>query len=226
MKTKKQGLQKLTETDKKITTLLSKNKITQADVEALFNDRELIELSEALSKKLNQVKDIERDNLLEKLDEILPNDFKNQVWESNHYSITHSISKHIEEYGKMPTKNKIAYDTGLSRQTVHKHLKGYAEHPIYAEQLKRFRFMADIVLARVIKQAAQGDIKAARLYFEIMGDFSKQAGINPTFNTQNNYIQINGNVISQDIVQQLSPEQLNQIEAVLQGVSKVFPVSK
>lgn len=216
MNTKKQGLQRLTETDKKIEILLSKKKITQTEVDALFNNRELIEFGEALTKKINEAKDIKRDKLLEQLDELLPTDFKNQVWESNHYAITVSISKHIEEYGKMPTKNTIAYDSGLSRQTVHKHLKGYAEHPFYATQIKQFKFMADRVLAKVIKQAALGDMKAARLYFEVIGNLTGQAMNNNTMiKTQNNNIQINGTVISQEIIKYLNPDQLNTIESIL-----------
>lgn len=219
MKAKKQGLQRLTETDKKIAILLSKKKITQTEVDALFNDRELIEFGEALTKKLNEAKDIRRDKLLEQLDEILPTDFKNQVWESNHYAITISISKHIEEYGKMPTKNTIAYDSGLSRQTVHKHLKEFTEHPFYAAQLRQFKFMADRVLAKVIKQAALGDMKAARLYFEVIGNLNGQLMNNNTLiKTQNNNIQINGTVISQEIIKYLNPEQLNTIESILKTV--------
>lgn len=64
-----------------------------------------------------------------------------------------------------------------------------------------------------------GDIKAARLYFEVLGNIGKS---NLAINTQNNYIQINQTKLSQEIIKQLSPEQLDQIEAVLQSVSNVI----
>ena len=159
-----------------------------------------------------------------KIEDIIPIDTKTQLWENNHANITASMTKYIEEYGKMPTKNRIASDTELSRQTVSKHLNGYAEHPLYAEQLQQFKFMADRVLAKVIKAASLGDMKAARLYLDIMGNLGvKQSGLNSTINTQNNYIQINQTKLSKDIVQQLTPDQLNQIEAVLQSVSNIIP---
>lgn len=36
-------------------------------------------------------------------------------------------------------------------------------------------------------------------------------------NEQNNYIQINNTILSQEILQKLSPEQLNQIELIVTG---------
>ena len=136
------------------------------------------------------------------------------------------MSQLIEETGKMPTKNEIASKTGLSRQTVFKHLKEYDSNPLYSNQIQQFRFMADRVLAKVIKMAVagEGNIKAARLYFDVMGSsFNGQSPNNTLIQNQNNYIQINGTVLSQETLKQLSPEQLNQIEKVLKSVSNVLP---
>jgi hypothetical protein len=83
--------------------------------------------------------------------------------------------------------------------------------------------MSDRVLAKVYKYAMNGEVKAARLYFEVMGNLGNQSGLNSTINTQNNYIQINQTKLSQETIKYLSPEQLNQIEAVLQSVPKVIP---
>ena len=118
----------------------------------------------------------------------------------------------------MPTKNQIAQDTGLSRQTVHKHLNGYVDNPFFVEQQKQFKFMADRILAKVIKMAGQGDMKAARLYFDVMGNLSNgQPPNNTTIKNQNNYIQINGTVLSQETIKHLNPEQLNTIESILKA---------
>jgi hypothetical protein len=92
---------------------------------------------------------------------------------------------------------------------------------LYAEQLNQFKFMADRVLAKVIKAASLGDMKAARLYFDILNNLGNQSGNNTTINTQNNYIQINQTKLSQETIKHLSPEQLNQIEAVLNSVSNI-----
>ena len=220
MKGKNEGLQKLTESDK-INSLFAKKKILKGDPGQLLNEKEINIFSELLSQKLNECKGIERDNLLEQVEEILPVDTKNQLWENNHLQITISISKQIEETGKMPTKNQIASDSGLSRQTVYKHLKGYADHPLYAEQLQQFQFMADRVLAKVIKAATLGDLKAARLYFDIIGTLKGQASNNTLIKNQNNYIQINSTILSQENIKQLNPDQLIEIENILK---KAFPL--
>lgn len=76
------------------------------------------------------------------------------------------------------------------------------------------------VTLRKRKNADGTILKAARLYFDILGNFGgKQSGLNTTINTQNNYIQINQTKLNQEIVQQLTQQQLNQIEAVLNCVS-------
>ena len=130
--------------------------------------------------------------------------------------------QHIEEYGMMPTKNTIADKVGLSRQTIHKHLNDYAGHPLYAERMQQFKFMTDRILAKVIKQASLGDIKAARLYFDVMGNLNGQASNNTSIKNQNNYIQINGTVLSQETIKHLSPEHLSQIESVLKSASNAM----
>lgn len=217
MAASKKGLQKLTETDKKIKRLLSKPLILKSEVNKLLNKEEKQVFSQILLKKMNEVKGAERDKFLLQLDDILPTETRNELWENNHYEITVAISKLIEDYGKMPTKNQIAKETGLSRQTIHKHLNAYHEHPLYEEQIKQFKFMADRVLAKVIKLAVvgEGNIKAARLYFEIIGGLNNQN--NTSIKTQNNFIQINGTVLSQETIKQLNPEQLNTIENILKA---------
>ena len=215
MKANEKSLQKFTETDKKISMLLEKKKITQNDIDTLLNYEERRSLEKVLIQKINESKGDELEKLLKQIDEILPTDTKNQLWENNHLLITVSMSKFIDEHGKMPTKSQIATDTGLSRQTVYKHLNGFAEHPLYSEQLKQFKFMADRVLAKVIKLAGQGDVKAARLYFDVMGNLISHTSNDTLIKNQNNYIQINGTILSQETIKQLSSEQLNTFETIL-----------
>lgn len=215
------GLQKFTETEKRIEELMSKTKVTQKDMKDILRNEDMPAFQDYLSNILNTLKGDKLDDFLFKIDDIVNTDTRNQLWETNHYCITHSISKHIEEYGKMPTKNEIAKDTGLSRQTVYKHLRKFNEHPLYAEQIQQFKFTADRVLAKVIKMAVagQGNVKAARLYFEVMGLLNNgQTSANTLIKNQNNYIQINGVTLSQEKIQNLKPEQIKLIEDVIKGI--------
>ncbi len=105
---------------------------------------------------------------------------KNQTWENNHILITRAIALLIRQNERMPSKAEIAVQAGLSRQTVHKHLKQFGNSTIAEEQLEQFNFMASKVLAKIIELAMDGDVRAARLSLEIMGILKNQNKNNKT----------------------------------------------
>lgn len=214
MKAKK-GLQKFTKTETKINQILSLEQITPKDLEPL-SEKESTRLMEILTDRFNMLKGTERDKFYKKIEPITSNTTKNQLWEYNHNQITWAISTLMQEYGRMPTKTEIANKTELSRQTVHKHLKEYATHPQFLGQIEQFKFMTSKVLAKVFQSAVNGDTVAAKLYFNVMGFMNNgQTPNNTLIQNQNNYIQINGTVLSQETIKHLNPEQLNTIETIL-----------
>lgn len=211
----KKTLQKFTDSEAKINKVLSLEQITPNDLRNL-SGAENRRLFEILTDTFHKLKGTERDKYYKKFEHITSETTKHQVWESNHNQITWAISNLIQEYGRMPTKTEIAAKTELSRQTVHKHLKEYANHPLYLEQIEQFRFLTSKVLAKVFQFAVNGDTAAAKLYFNVMGVMNNgQAPNNTLIQHQNNYIQINGTVLSQDTIKHLNPEQLNTIETIL-----------
>ena len=168
------------------------------------------------TERFNKLRGEERDDFYRKIESITTEATKNQLWESNHTRITWAISTLIRDYGRMPSKTEIASKTELSRQTVHKHLKEYAKHPQYLGQIEQFKFMTSEVIAKVFQLAVQGDTGAAKLYLSVIGVTNNwHAPNNTLIQNQNNYIQINGMVLSQETIKQLNPEQLNSIEAIL-----------
>lgn len=221
-KKQNQGLQKLTlirkKTEEKIKYLLGLEYISKDEVNALLNKEEKAQFNITIKTLLSELKGGEKSNFLEKISDALPEDVRSQLYENNHYAITGAISQLIHSYGIMPTKNEIAEATGLSRTTIYKHLKGFAEHPIYAEQMDQFKIMSRKILAGVMKQAEKGDNKAARLFFEVMGNLNNSHGKGTQINNQNNFIQINGTVLSQDTIAKLLPEQLTQIENLINSI--------
>ena len=72
-------------------------------------------------------------------------------------------------------------------------------------------------MARVFDFAVNGDVGAAKLYLSAMGCLNGQAQAGTFIQNQNNFIQINGTVLSQETVKQLSPEQLSSIENILKS---------
>src|ERR1035437_7364406 len=102
-----------------------------------------------MKEKLNELDGVERDSFIYKIEVLLEDDCKNQLWEYNHNQITYAISTLIQESNRIPSKNEIALKAELSRQTVHKHLQEYLSHPLYLQHIEQFRFLTSKVLAKV-----------------------------------------------------------------------------
>lgn len=116
----------------------------------------------------------------------------------------------------MPSASDIAHGTGLSRETVQKHLKERKTTDYYNERTETLRGLTHNVLAELYKMGMQQqNVKALKVFM----DYFKEDTIpkNTNINTQNNYIQINGTVLSQQAVQNLNIEQLNQIESIIES---------
>jgi hypothetical protein len=86
--------------------------------------------------------------------------------------------------------------------------------------------MESKVLAKVFQFAVNGDMRAARLYLECTGALKNSASGNNSSNinnntliqNQNNFIQVGGTILNQEIIKQMSPEQLNTIEGILKTI--------
>ena len=185
----KTALTKFTGSKRKVKRLFALEKITPKDLEG-FNKNECDYLSVTSTQLLQQLKGEERDSFITKIELVVPADSKNQIWEYNQHLISGAISKLMREYGSMPDKTAIAEETGLSRQTIAKHLKDYKAHPEYAAEMDRFK------------------------YFDMVGATNKQRP-GTVVTEQKNYIQINNTILSQENLRQLSAEQLNQIENII-----------
>jgi len=221
----KKGLQKFTESEKKINALMELNKISFEDTSKLNNEERLL-MMEICTEKINTLKGQDRDELLYKLEDVMPLTIKNQLWENNHIKISIALSKLMQDYGIMPTRNQLADETGLSRQTIFNHLKEYSSNPLYLKDVEQFKLLSNKVLAKVFKYAVNGDLKACRLYFDVVGGLNNQFFSSVKDVQQNNYIQINNTVLSQDELKQLNEDQLTQIETVLKGIISPVLIEK
>lgn len=197
---------------RKVESLLALDKITLQDLEG-FDNSERARLANTATKMLGRLKGAERDTFLNKIELIIPAETKNRLWEHNQWLISAAITNYMQQHGVMPAKSIIAAETRLSRQTVAKHFKDYKTHPDHLAEIEQFKFMTPRVLSNVFKFALNGDMRAARLYFEMAGTLKQQA--NTVVNEQNNYIQINNTILSQENLKHLTAEQLNQIENIV-----------
>jgi predicted transcriptional regulator len=144
---------------------------------------------------------------------------RNITWETNHKKIITAINKAMEYFGSLPpTITEISKATGLSRQTVYQHLKNCSTHPAYKQRNEMFEAMQSEVLLQICHSAMRGSYKSARLYLELTGKLQPRAATN---NISGNNIQINGMVLNQQIIQNLSPEQLKKIEEIIKPVVQI-----
>jgi hypothetical protein len=182
--------------------LLNLEKIEPPQLDVL-NPAEKAAFIKMLYDKLKTLTGSERDAFMEKTGDLLDQD---QFWEYNHTIITEAIKEHAKKYGAIPSKAYIAAQCGLSRQTVHKHLKNFTANAGWTDQMDAINIMTQNVMGTVLRSALTGDLRAARLYLDAAKGI--KAG-EKAVNNQNNYIQINKTVINQQLIQQLRPEQLD-----------------
>jgi hypothetical protein len=206
----------------KISRLMARDRIMPEDLSDLDQQEHQL-FQQKLNEMLQQTQGAERDRLLQKLEPILKGTSKTDIWERNHMTISSAIDDFIQKYAIMPTKTDIAQATGLSRQTVTKHIMEYKGQPEFAEELEQFKYMSHKILAGVFKHASNGNMRAAKLYFEMMGEINKQPAAT-VVTAQNNYIQINNTILSQENLKNLTAAQLQQIENIVTNKAGELPV--
>ncbi|MGP8216035.1 MAG: phBC6A51 family helix-turn-helix protein [Bacteroidia bacterium] len=204
-----------TTTSGKVTELLKKQTLTEDDLNGLTGEETAL-LSTMLTNTIVNLKDVERDRFLKKVDPLMSNDTRNDTWEYNHTTISSSISYLMNKTGRMPTKSEIARETGLSRTTIRKHLAEYREQQLFKEQEEQFKFLKGEMLSMLYKMAVRGNVQAIKLYFEVTGVLGNNKTVNKNIiENQHNYIQINDTRLSQEEIKKLSPARLKQIEELL-----------
>jgi hypothetical protein len=139
---------------------------------------------------------------------------KEMIWEKNHEQIKEVILSYLLGDGSMPSKAIIAKKTGLSRETIYKHIRAFAESTAYQNEVDSFELMTGKVMAQVTRAAIKGNIKAAKLFLDSTKKLRNQAA-DKEVTQQNNFVQINKTIINQQIIQQLKPEQLKLIEEII-----------
>lgn len=179
---------------------------------------------EYILKQRNAADTLMQDNekMLAHIEDLNDEDVRNRTWEANHRRITYAIALFVHNRGRMPTQNEIVRDANLSRQTVQKHMKEYHKQPMFNEHLNYFQFMTHRVMGVLLQRCMDGNVNAIKMYMDMMSKTTPLPGHLPqghTFinNNQHNYMQINNTVLNQQVIQELSPEQLSKIEEIING---------
>jgi hypothetical protein len=153
--------------------------------------------------------------LMAKLNPLLRKEDKNQLWQYNHSRIQATISNLLSKYDRMPTVEEIAEGSGLSRPTVYKHLNCFYGQKQYKDEWDKIRYASVSIFATVAKYALQGDMKAARLYFDILQNNQAEGNTyikNQINNQHNNFLTINSLRLDEPTLNSMPSDLLQQIE--------------
>ncbi len=99
---------------------------------------------------------------------------RRQTYEVNHGNIKAAILNHLAEKKNMPSVEKIAKDSRLSRQTVTKHLQDFDMSAYFPDEVRKYQIAFMGIMDVLLSRCMNGDVKAMRLYFEIMAFSSKR----------------------------------------------------
>ena len=145
-------------------------------------------------------------------EEITEAERKELIWEDNHAIIAEAI-RYLQRKEIHINVSNIARITKLSRKTVYKHFNNDDATLMHGIAKPLSNFMVNEVISRVCRKACFGDLQAAKIYLEIMGVIKRGNNtINANFMNGNKAIMVNGHTFSEEMVQNLSAENLSQLE--------------
>jgi hypothetical protein len=159
----------------------------------------------------------DRDRFIKKFDVFFDTeDSRNQLWNFNHTRILRFLHNLMLENRRMPTRLELSEATGLSRQTINKHLSHYFESSQFKEKQEEYLLLRERIMAKVYNYAIGGDVRACKLFL----DATDSSVISPVSikNQQNNFIQINGTNVTEEQIKLLPEKQQRQLHKILQPV--------
>ncbi len=129
---------------------------------------------------------------------------KRDLFQRNHKSII----KTIKLLGlNNSSVSALSIMTGLSRQTIYKHLKYFDTSQYRLANLQSIKIMKDELMSVLLKNGLNGDTKSAALYLKFATPIKKAI--------TNNYIQVNNLRITKEQIENLPQEQIFEIEKIL-----------
>jgi DNA-binding transcriptional ArsR family regulator len=135
-------------------------------------------------------------------------------WQVNKTRIENVIHNYIVTKNRLPAHCEIEDRTGLSRQTISKHIKEGVTSNLYQEELNSFRLMTMNLLGCLYKLGIERkDVRAIKVYLDYFKESS--GGVLPSIKEQNNYIQINNTLIDEITVNELPEGARLQIENII-----------
>ena len=141
-------------------------------------------------------------------------DLRRQDWENNHSRIQAAIYNYVVNNNSIPTATNLADNTGLSRQTIHEHLKEGVANEFYQERLQAWQSLTDNIFKILYRQAINGSVQASKVLLDNIQRSTQPAPVN-NIRQQNNFIQINNTKIDEVTIEALPASARSAIEQII-----------
>ena len=136
---------------------------------------------------------------------------RNITYEGNHRIITACIHNHLTANRCFPIIESISKETGLSRTTIYNHLKDGLLSKDNALVKGKLEYMVSQALSQLYLIGVEdSNANALKHFIELSGAINKSS-----FNTVNNYIQINNLKITREQFEQLPEDVILEVEQVI-----------
>jgi len=154
---------------------------------------------------------------------------QSRQWDENHQKIMQCIHRYMQSNYGTPTITFIAEKVGLSRLTVRRHMQNFHEQPNFKEHTAMYKLMATSVLRQLYSQCMYGNVKASRLYMELMGVIQTgRTTVNNNFvgGWKEEQLKLNEVEITEELIDNLKPEYKTKIESLLKEAISGNPLPK
>lgn len=94
-------------------------------------------------------------------------------WQVHHALIRDAVLLLMKMTGKFPTYKQISLQSGLSENTVKKHMKELKLDQQLGHHIKISAVLADEIMYTVIKSARSGNMRAVELYLQLVFGWSR-----------------------------------------------------
>ena len=137
----------------------------------------------------------DRDRFLNRIENVLTEASKNNIWEFEHVAIENAIDTLARDKNRLAARIEVSDKTCLNQETIKKHKGEYFQSHHHTQRQQEFLLMKERLLSHCYKFAINGDMKSTRLFFEATSEKRPETSIK---NQQNNFVQINNLTITEE----------------------------
>jgi len=201
--------------------LLQGQKINREAFFEVMNASEREEIMKAVEAGLNTLGMQDRDRLIEQTSHLYHSDTLENVYDLERMKIVATMANVALDKRRFATITELSQLTGFSRKRINAVLKRISETDL---KLPANHAMREAMLAKIFTYGLSGNVKAARLFMELTDP-------NPTVNrtlriqNQNNLVQMNGIVITEDQMKALPRELTIKLQEVITAINPATTVS-